>query len=69
MLAPSIDSSIYISTFLTSLLGSFHCLGMCGGIVLVIDPLKGGALFYHLGRLVSYLLMGVLAGYLGHQFF
>lgn len=56
----------------TALLGSGHCLGMCGGLVaaLSLSPhgREGGLffqLFYHLGRIATYTLLGVLVGWLG----
>ncbi len=49
------------------LLGSGHCLGMCGGIATL--PGAGGAatrvLVFNLGRLVSYAIVGALAGGFG----
>jgi uncharacterized protein len=56
-------------------LGSFHCIGMCGPIALVI-PLKdrsffslfSGSLVYNLGRMTTYALLGLLFGLLGQGF-
>lgn len=54
--------------------GSPHCLGMCGGIVSALgfalqSQTPGRRLLlqslYHLGRLLSYSLLGVLVGLLG----
>ncbi len=54
------------------LLGGFHCVGMCGPIALVLPvdrTSKWKALVqtsaYHLGRIVTYALMGLLFGLLG----
>ncbi|WP_456424702.1 sulfite exporter TauE/SafE family protein [Lutibacter sp.] len=54
------------------LAGSFHCIGMCGPIafVLPVDRSSKSTLFiqvflYHLGRLISYSLIGVLFGFVG----
>ncbi|NQW36045.1 MAG: sulfite exporter TauE/SafE family protein [Flavobacteriales bacterium] len=54
------------------LLGSFHCLGMCGPIAFVLplnrdNKVKSIAqtLLYHLGRLLSYTTIGLLFGLLG----
>ena len=54
------------------LLGSFHCIGMCGPIafVLPVDKTSNrkafiGSFLYHFGRLLSYGLIGVLFGLLG----
>lgn len=55
-----------------SLVGSVHCAGMCGSFVCFYatgsDRARGGLashLAYNGGRLVSYLLLGVLAGAVG----
>lgn len=48
-----------------SLLGSTHCMGMCGGISLALPPRKEAQTAYHLGRLAGYLLLGGLAGLAG----
>jgi len=59
------------SVLVASLLGSPHCAGMCGGFVVFYAGQDGrrqvGAhVAYNLGRLVSYLLLGVVAGVIGH---
>jgi sulfite exporter TauE/SafE len=66
-----------LSAFLMGLLGSVHCLGMCGGIVgvltLGIDPRQRATLprlapyllLYNAGRITSYAAAGLLAGGLG----
>lgn len=54
--------------FVASLLGSAHCAAMCGGFVcLYAGEERGPAshVAYNAGRLVSYLLVGALAGTLG----
>ena len=54
-----------------SLLGSIHCAGMCGGFVAVAAEGTSGKarwvsqLSYNAGRLVSYVVLGALAGSLG----
>lgn len=64
----------YLSAFVIGLLGSGHCIGMCGGITTMLTtaipqqnkwqrlPLT---LNYHLGRISSYALIGAIAGYSG----
>ena len=54
------------------LLGSFHCIGMCGPIAFVLPVDKTsrsrtflGSVLYQIGRLLSYGLIGVLFGLLG----
>jgi sulfite exporter TauE/SafE len=54
-------------------LTSFHCIGMCGGVILsqCAGREKGGAaqgLLYNAGRIVSCTLVGFLAGLLGQVF-
>ncbi|OOS23398.1 sulfite exporter TauE/SafE family protein [Moraxella pluranimalium] len=60
------------------LLGSPHCLGMCGGIVAAFSlsmkahsPTKKLLLMacYHLGRLGSYVLLGLVAATVGKHIF
>lgn len=50
-----------------SLLGSGHCLAMCGGLVLAVGDSTRALIHYHLGRLLGYGLLGALAGLLGAQ--
>jgi len=64
--------AILISALLLGLMGSFHCVGMCGPIAIAL-PLHGntvpqkilGATLYNLGRTVTYGVMGTLFGLLG----
>ncbi|GAA6153582.1 sulfite exporter TauE/SafE family protein [Pseudoteredinibacter isoporae] len=67
---------VFLATFSVGLLGSGHCLGMCGGIAsalgFAIGPEQQGKrtaiLFsYNLGRVSSYTLLGTVAGILGNQ--
>jgi len=60
--------------FLTSLAGSYHCLGMCGGIAcgLASDPQSKVRsitrhLVYNTGRVVTYVFLGAAGGALGWQ--
>ena len=63
---------ILYTAFVLGLLGSFHCLGMCGPIAFVLPVDKSswsktltGTFLYHFGRLLSYGLIGFLFGLLG----
>ncbi len=63
-----------VSAFIIGLLGSFHCVGMCGPIALSL-PLKNnnwqkvsGALFYNSGRIVTYCVFGFVFGIIGKSF-
>lgn len=69
----------FVSAFLIGLLGSVHCIGMCGGIVGALtlglhqdirsSPIRlfPYLLFYNLGRIVSYAIAGALLGFVGAQ--
>lgn len=56
------------AALLLGLLGSSHCIGMCGGIGAALgaagDSRWSLALLYHLGRIGSYTLLGALLGLL-----
>lgn len=63
--------------FLIGLLASFHCIGMCGGIVLSysagnLQKEKGKILaphfYYNAGRLISYSIIGAILGGIGSFF-
>lgn len=63
----------YFLIFTAGVLGSIHCLGMCGGFPIAISsvPKKCAArkvsshLLYNIGRVFTYTFLGLLAGYLG----
>ncbi|HPF36022.1 sulfite exporter TauE/SafE family protein [bacterium] len=53
---------------LLGLLGAGHCLGMCGPLVAAFPARLGGLpphLWYHLGRVTTYTLVGALLGAVG----
>jgi uncharacterized protein len=62
---------LYATAFLAGLMGSAHCVAMCGGIATALGTARGGAapawhtLLHQLGRIGSYGLVGALAGALG----
>ena len=68
------------SAFLAGLIGSVHCTSMCSGIVGILTVnlpndvrqswLRSTPylLTYNLGRISSYIVAGVLVGFLGEQF-
>ncbi len=68
---PLVTESLSLTTaLLLGLLGSAHCLGMCGGIAATISMGQKSSrlpnlLGYNLGRLCSYALAGALVGSLG----
>lgn len=57
------------------MLGSFHCIGMCGPLALSL-PLNNTSIFkkfiasflYNAGRVVTYTFIGLLFGLIGHSF-
>lgn len=57
------------SAFLMGFLGSFHCIGMCGPIVLAL-PGKGVLykVSYNIGRTITYAAMGAIIGLIGKSF-
>lgn len=58
----------FSSMFLLGLLGTGHCIGMCGPLVFALPGQTGrfGAhLAYHAGRLGTYTLIGALMGAMG----
>jgi hypothetical protein len=61
-----------LSALIMGLMGSFHCVGMCGPIafMLPVDHNKPAkkllqVFLYHLGRLISYSILGLVFGFLG----
>jgi len=67
-------NAIFEIGFLMGLLGSVHCIGMCGPLVLALPMAqktsleKWGVLFlYHFGKISSYSLLGVMFGLFGSQ--
>lgn len=62
------------SALALGLAGSLHCLGMCGPLALALPAPRDagpgrralGRLLYNLGRTVTYAVMGLFAGALGH---
>lgn len=62
----------FITAFLTGLLGSFHCVGMCGPIALALPTIGNSIqekvvsrLFYNAGRILTYSILGLLFGTFG----
>jgi uncharacterized protein len=74
----------FFLTFVTGILGSMHCVGMCGAIVMAYSTQQGSPkvdgtltvgsslrsgfpahLVYNSGRIVSYMVVGALAGFFG----
>lgn len=53
------------AVFIASLLGSGHCVGMCGGLAACYGCHAKSLASYHLGRFFSYATLGAAAGILG----
>jgi sulfite exporter TauE/SafE len=57
------------SAFVFGFLGSFHCVGMCGPIVLAVPGQSLIAkVLYNIGRAITYAVMGLLIGIIGQGF-
>lgn len=61
-----------VSALIFGLLGSFHCVGMCGPIAFLLPVDRSNTLkktsqifVYHFGRIVAYSLIGLVFGLLG----
>ncbi len=63
----------YPLIFVAGVLGSMHCLGMCGGFPIAISSVQkkcrvgkvSSHLLYNFGRTFTYTFFGMLVGYLG----
>ena len=65
-----------ISAFVLGLLGSFHCLGMCGPIAFMLPLDRTNAYkkvsqitIYHVGRLLAYSMIGLVFGSIGKSLY
>ena len=65
-----------LSALLFGLLGSFHCIGMCGPIAFMLPVDRSNSFkkvsqitLYHLGRIITYSIIGLLFGLLGKSFY
>ncbi len=61
---------LLLAAFLVGFLGSMHCVGMCGGLVTTLSMSRpniwwAGLMAYQAGRIITYTLLGLLAGILG----
>lgn len=65
-----------ITALLVGLLGSFHCVGMCGPIAFMLPLDRQNAvnrflqvMLYHIGRLLAYLSFGLVFGIVGKRLY
>ncbi|MCX6208833.1 MAG: sulfite exporter TauE/SafE family protein [Bacteroidetes bacterium] len=66
----------FIYAFILGFAGSFHCVGMCGAIALSL-PIQHlhstqknfGILFYNIGRIITYAIIGLFLGLIGRAFY
>ncbi|MDO6758694.1 sulfite exporter TauE/SafE family protein [Tamlana sp. 2_MG-2023] len=65
-----------VSAFILGLLGSFHCVGMCGPIAFMLPVDRSNQIkkvsqifIYHLGRLLAYSIIGLVFGFIGKQLY
>jgi uncharacterized protein len=62
------------TAFLMGLIGSLHCIGMCGPIAMMLPADKSkqsrfivGRILYNFGRIVTYSILGLTIGLIGEQ--
>jgi len=72
-----LKNASYLVLFIVGVFTSLHCVGMCGGIMLSQSISTGSknkfealkpAIFYNLGRVISYTILGGIVGALGSVF-
>lgn len=61
---------MYIAALFLGFTGSLHCVGMCGPIASMVQGAAGrkiliNRLLYNIGRTTTYVLMGIVVGFLG----
>jgi sulfite exporter TauE/SafE len=58
----------FFSMFMLGILGTGHCIGMCGPLVIAFPARSGrfgSHLYYHLGRILTYVTIGSVMGGIG----
>jgi len=65
-----------VSAFILGLLGSFHCVGMCGPIAFMVPVDRSNTVkkitqiaIYHFGRLLAYSIIGLIFGLIGKSLY
>ena len=57
--------ALLLGAFTAGLLGSLHCIGMCGGFVIACGGKVTDTFIWHIGRLTTYAFLGAVAGVFG----
>ena len=64
------------SAFIFGLISSFHCIGMCGPIAMMLPVDRNNEakkitqiITYHIGKLTAYGILGLVFGFLGRSFY
>lgn len=65
----TINSILPFSILVTGFLGSLHCMGMCGPLVLASTRSVFDRWIYNVGRLLGYLILGAIMGTIGKFLF
>jgi len=67
---------MFLTALVFGLLGSFHCVGMCGPIAFMLPVDHSNSVkkvtqitIYHLGRLLSYSIIGLVFGLIGKSLY
>ncbi|MBE9489691.1 MAG: sulfite exporter TauE/SafE family protein [Bacteroidetes bacterium] len=67
---------MFFTALVLGLLGSFHCVGMCGPIAFMLPVDRSNSIkkisqitIYHIGRLISYGIIGLIFGLLGKSLY
>ena len=58
-----------IAGLIIGFVGSLHCVGMCGPLTLFVMGKNSSPkifLQYHTGRIATYILLGIILGFIGH---
>ena len=59
---------LVVAVMFASIVGSSHCISMCGPVSILLKNNRGNIHLYNIGRLFSYLLLGLAAGTVGKEF-
>ena len=69
-----LPASFFVTALILGGISSFHCVGMCGPLVLSLPVAQlpatqrfAGLWIYHAGRITTYLLIGLVMGVVGRQ--